>query len=217
MKTACQIAIVIVVTVTMSHHAPAGCSCNGGPSAGYAATMPVTPYHGLGSVAAYSRNSMFWAHNNGYMTAIHAPLPAQADGRRYPIQPFGGRPGLGSSLVPNVPGTLGETYTKTSHRIPEDKHPRLGMLAVRDNRVLAHLSVQKMSGFRMESGVWLFETDKPLVTWTENIVRIEAREEPEDVEPHTVRFVRLIPGRLVYLDFKRPAEEEEEAQQEPGQ
>ncbi|MCP4782171.1 MAG: hypothetical protein GY903_20800 [Fuerstiella sp.] len=209
MKTACQTAIAVVVTFAMSIPAPAGCNCNGGASAGYSAIMPVTPYYGLGSVAAYGRHSAFWAHHNGYAPAIHAPHPAQADGRRYPIHPFGGDPTVGASLIPHVPGTLGETYTRTSHRIPEDKHPRLAMLAIRDNHVLAHVSVQKMNGFRMESGVWLFETDKPLVSWTENIVRIEAREDAADVEPHAVRFVRLIPGRLVYLDFHRPPEEAE--------
>ncbi|MCP4173223.1 MAG: hypothetical protein GY758_20895, partial [Fuerstiella sp.] len=81
-------------------------------------------------------------------------------------------------------------------------HPRLGMLAVRDTGKVKYLSVERMSGFRMDSGVWMFETDHPLVTWTENIVRIEARKDVADVEPYAVSFVRLIPGRLVYLDFK---------------
>ncbi len=201
MKTVRQTAIAIAVMFALSIPALAGCNCDGGASAGYAA-MPVTPYHGLSSVAAYGHYSTLWAYGHGDTMPIHRPHPAQADGRRYPIHPSCGRADVGSSLVPLVPGTLGKTYTKTSHRIPEDKHPRLGMLAVRDNDKIAYLSVQKMSGFRMDSGVWLFETDRPLVSWTENIVRIEARREAADVEPYAVSFVRLIPGRLVYLDFK---------------
>ena len=202
MKILFQSAIVFAVVTAMSIPALAGCNCNGGASMGYAAAMPVTPYHGLGSVASYGQYSAFSAYGSGDWTAIHAPHPAQADGRRYPIHPWGSRADVGSSLVPLVPGTLGKTYTRTSHRIPEDKHPRIGMLAVRDSDNVKYLSVQKMSGFRMESGVWLFETDVPLVSWTENIVRVEARNEAADVEPHTVSFVRLIPGRLVYLDFQ---------------
>ena len=202
MKTVRQTAIAVVVILALSIPALAGCNCKGGASLGYAAAMPVTPYHGLGSVAAYGQYSTFGAYGYGYWSAIHAPHPLQADGRRYPIHLSGGCPDLGASLVPLVPGTLGKTYTRTSHRIPEDKHPRLGMLAVRETDDVAYLSVQKMSGFRMENGVWLFETDRPLFSWTENIVRVEARKEAADVEPHTVSFVRLIPGRLVYLDFQ---------------
>lgn len=99
------------------------------------------------------------------------------------------------------PGTIGETYTRTSHRIPVDKHPRTGMLAVRDNNAAKFMSVEKMGGFRMKNGVWLFESDRPLEPGVSQIVRIEARHTPNDVEPHATKFVRLIPGRIVYLDF----------------
>ncbi|MCP4505547.1 MAG: hypothetical protein GY826_04035 [Fuerstiella sp.] len=204
MKNVIQATIVVtmVVVFTMSIPALAGCHCGGG-AIGCASTMPLTPYHGLGSVAAYGQYSAYWAYSRPvHQMPIHGPHPAQADGRRYPIYPCCGAAAEESSLVPLVPGTLGKTYTKTSHRIPEDKHPRLGMLAVRDTGKVKYLSVERMSGFRMDSGVWMFETDHPLVTWTENIVRIEARKDVADVEPYAVSFVRLIPGRLVYLDFK---------------
>jgi hypothetical protein len=200
-QTATVVAIVIIFT--MSPPALAGCNCNGGAAVGSAAVMPVTPYQGLASVAAYGQHSAHWVYGYyAHTMPIHGPHPAQADGRRYPIYPLCARAAKETSLVPLVPGTLGKTYTKTSHRIPEDKHPRLGMLAVRDSGKVEYLSVQRMSGFRMDSGVWLFETDRPLVSWTEDIVRIEARKEAADVEPYAVSFVRLIPGRLVYLDFK---------------
>ena len=205
MKKVIQTAIVLatVVIFTISVRALAGCNCNGGASVGYSAAMPVTPYQGLGSVAAYCQYSAYWVYGYYRPTMpIHGPHPAQADGRRYPIHPLPGRAAEESSLFPLVPGTLGKSYTKTSHMIPESKHPRLGMLAVRDSGKVEYLSVQRMNGFRMESGVWVFETDRPLVSWTENIVRIEARRDADDTEPYAVSFVRLIPGRLVYLDFK---------------
>ncbi len=99
------------------------------------------------------------------------------------------------------PGTIGETYTRASHPIPEDEHPRAAMLAVRDHGIEQNIQVQRMGGYRMTNGVWLFETTRPLTYCSENIVRVEARQDPNDIQPHKVKFVRLIPGRIVYLDF----------------
>ncbi len=99
------------------------------------------------------------------------------------------------------PGTLGWTYRRKSHAIPSDKHPRTAMLAVRNSVGASILSAQNMGGFRMKSGVWLFETSRPLDFGASHIVRVEARSTLQEVEPSSVRFVRLIPGRLVYLDF----------------
>lgn len=99
------------------------------------------------------------------------------------------------------PGTLGETYSRTSHRIPEDKHPRTGMLAVRDKGSAKLMTVERMGGFRMKNGIWLFESSRPLDHGVSQIVRVEARNTAKDVEPYETRWVRLIPGRIVYLDF----------------
>jgi hypothetical protein len=111
------------------------------------------------------------------------------------------------ATVPPPPGTIGQTYTRVSHPIPEDEHPRTAMLAVRDNRQVEHLSVQRMGGFRMDNGVWLFETERPTIPGVENIVRVEARREANDIQPYKVMFVRLIPGRIVYLDWGPPQPE----------
>ena len=108
---------------------------------------------------------------------------------------FGGEIGI----VP--PGTLGQTYTRVSHPVPMDKHPRTGMLAVKDNGSIPYLSVGVMGGFKMKNGIWLFESTRPLDVGACQIVRIEARETPQDIEPYATRFVRLIPGRIVYLEF----------------
>lgn len=99
------------------------------------------------------------------------------------------------------PGTVGETYFRTSHRIPEDKHPRIGMLAVRDKGAAKLMTVERMGGFRMKNGIWLFESSRPLDPGVSQIVRVEARNTAKDVEPYETRWVRLIPGRIVYLDF----------------
>ena len=98
-------------------------------------------------------------------------------------------------------GTIGQTYTRVSHPVPMDKHPRTGMLAVKDNGSVPYLSVGVMGGIKMKNGIWLFESTRPLDVGACQIVRVEARETPQDIEPYATRFVRLIPGRIVYLEF----------------
>jgi len=99
------------------------------------------------------------------------------------------------------PGTLGQTYFRVSHPVPLDKHPRTAMLAVKDSGKVPYLTVGIMGGIKMKNGIWLFESTRPLDPGACQIVRVEARETPQDVEPYATRFVRLIPGRIVYLDF----------------
>lgn len=104
-------------------------------------------------------------------------------------------------LTPTPPGTVGQTYIRRSHPVPSDEHPRTGMLAVRENGTVPFLSVQNMGGIKMKSGIWLFESHRPLDPGACQIVRVEARYNEKDIEPYETRFVRLIPGRIVYLDF----------------
>ncbi len=75
------------------------------------------------------------------------------------------------------------------------------MLAVRDNGTIPFMSVTNMGGIKMKSGIWLFESKRPLDPGACQIVRVEARQTSADIEPYETRFVRLIPGRIVYLDF----------------
>lgn len=102
-------------------------------------------------------------------------------------------------IVPK--GTLGRTYTRVSHPVPLDKHPRTGMLAVKDDGSINYLTVGVMGGIKMKNGIWLFESTRPLDPGACQIVRVEARETSQDIEPYATRFVRLIPGRIVYLEF----------------
>lgn len=104
-------------------------------------------------------------------------------------------------------GTLGVTYLRHTHPVPDDKHPRLGMLAVRDKQRFRIVVVRGMSGLRLKNGVWLFESDRPLDPGASQIVCIEAKDHMMDVDAITKRHVRLIPGRIVYLDFSDPTED----------
>jgi len=116
-------------------------------------------------------------------------------------EPFGVGSHDGSQREFIPPGTLGQTYFRVSHPVPLDKHPRTGMLAVKDNGKVPYLTVGIMGGVKMKNGIWLFESTRPLDPGACQIIRVEARETPQDVEPYATRFVRLIPGRIVYLDF----------------
>jgi hypothetical protein len=107
----------------------------------------------------------------------------------------------GSDLDVAPRGTIGQTYTRVSHAIPIDKHPRTAMLAVKDNGTIPYLTVDVMGGIKMKNGIWLFESTRPLDPGANQIVRVEARQTPQDIEAYDVRFVRLIPGRIVYLEF----------------
>lgn len=98
-------------------------------------------------------------------------------------------------------GTLGFTYLRVSHPVPEEKHPRLGMLAIRTGDSEETIAIRGMSGIRLKSGVWLFESNRPLDPGVSHIVRVEAKEHPLDMDAVATRFVRLIPGRIVYLSF----------------
>lgn len=104
-------------------------------------------------------------------------------------------------------GTLGITYFRHTHPVPDDKHPRLGMLAVRDKQRFRVVVVRGMGGLRLKNGVWLFESDRPLDPGASHVVCIEAKDHIMDVGAITKRYVRLIPGRIVYLDFSDPSED----------
>lgn len=118
----------------------------------------------------------------------------------YSLQPTP-RAGFELPVTPLPKGTVGQTYVRKSHPVPDDEHPRTAMLAIRDNNTVKSMKVQTMGGIRMKSGIWLFESIRPLDPGACQIVRVEARNNPAEVEPYDTRFVRLIPGRIVYLDF----------------
>ena len=135
--------------------------------------------------------------------SIYGPM-AQSDKHGLMAQPDMHGPSMGHMgipLTPGPPGTVGQTYSRPSHPVPSDEHPRTAMIAVRDDGSIPFLSVQNMGGIKMKSGIWLFESKRPLDPGVCQIVRVEARQSSADIEPYATRFVRLIPGRIVYLDF----------------
>lgn len=140
--------------------------------------------------------------------AVPHPPVHQPPGQPVPLRPQPD-PAMSAANVaaPDQPvavqlrGTLGFTYLRVSHPVPEEKHPRLGMLAVRMGDAEEVLAIRGMSGIKLKSGIWLFESNRPLDPGVSHVVRVEAKEHPMDVDAVATRFVRLIPGRIVYLSY----------------
>lgn len=108
------------------------------------------------------------------------------------------------------PGTLGTTYRRRSWRIPANRHPRIAMLDVRAPAGAASVRVlttyeyreeDEIEGFQdpNEPRLWHFES-KPLIPGIPHVYEVVVDgERGEDA-----RFVRLIRGRRVALDFEEP-------------
>ena len=163
-----------------------GCDCRKMHAVG----MAIPSYGGF-ALVPQMMNPMMHDEGIGDADLDHSILEAPGEADSYD--------GREREIIP--PGTLGQTYTRVSTPIPLDKHPRTGMLAVKDNGTIPYLTVGVMGGVKMKNGIWLFESTRPLDPGACQIVRVEARETPQDVQPCATRFVRLIPGRIVYLDF----------------
>ena len=112
-------------------------------------------------------------------------------------------------MTPEVgppPGTLGQTYQRAMRPIPVDKHPRISILAIQAPGATSikvygtneFRSKDTIPGFqdRRNAAVWRFESE-PLVPGVSNIYRVEAKYGDSVQE----RYVRLVPGRVVTLEF----------------
>lgn len=129
---------------------------------------------------------------------------------------LGGSPWMGSGTAsynlpstPDVgppPGTLGQTYHRPMRPIPVDKHPRISIVDVRapgatSVKVYGTYEFRTKDGFtgfqdRKDPSVWRLESE-PLVPGQSHIYRVVAKYGDTAQE----RYIRLVPGRIVTLDF----------------
>lgn len=123
------------------------------------------------------------------------------------MMPSQARPPIAQHRLAPPPGTLGRTYYRATRMIPAYKHPRVGMLDVHIANA-ASVHVYHESPFREEDLVdgyqdyrddtlWRFES-KPLIPGIAQIYKVVAT---DDIGQRRIRYVRLIPGRVVDLDF----------------
>ncbi|MBX3443226.1 MAG: hypothetical protein KF774_12540 [Planctomyces sp.] len=112
-------------------------------------------------------------------------------------------------LVP-PPGTLGRTYLRPTRPVPAAKHPRAGLLDVHAPGA-SSVSVQWTNPFRLDDelegfvdardvSLWHFEAPQ-LIPGTPQIYRVEARYGTGEDCRIEERWVRLVMGRIVSLEF----------------
>lgn len=99
------------------------------------------------------------------------------------------------------PGTLGRTYQQRSRIFDDEKHPRMGAVDI-------HLPEDVDVSARGMKSVWTgkhwrLEAKDPLLPGVPHIYAIKAeRKSPKgEVISTDVRWIRLIPGRVVDLQF----------------
>lgn len=109
------------------------------------------------------------------------------------------------------PGTLGCTYQRVSTPVPEDEHPRTGMLEICNVPAGLTASIRGMEGYRGTDGVWYFKTNRPLLPCRPSVFTVTftpdgpcPRVGPGNCGPRVkrnYRVFRLIAGRIVYLRY----------------
>lgn len=135
------------------------------------------------------------------------------------MQGYGYRPQLRMPAVPATvkrppmeplappPGTLGRTYKQLSTPVPEEEHPRTGMLEICNVPAGYTATIRGMDGYLGKNGAWCFKTVRPLIPTVPYVYTIHfhgpnchaGRCGPKTACDY--RVVRLIPGRIVYLNY----------------
>jgi hypothetical protein len=98
------------------------------------------------------------------------------------------------------PGTLGLTYRQISRLVPENEHPRTGIIEICNVPAGMQVTIAGMEGYLGTNGVWYFRTVHPLLPCTPT-VRTAYTCSPFGVPQAGVnyRVFRLIPGRVVSM------------------
>jgi hypothetical protein len=97
------------------------------------------------------------------------------------------------------PGTLGRTYKIRSALIPDEDHPRKGVVVVRLPEE-ADISGRGLK-VKWTGEEWRLETAQPLVPGVPHIYAIRAKWDTPEGRVEQTRWVRLIMGRVVDLEF----------------
>ncbi len=98
------------------------------------------------------------------------------------------------------PGTLGQTYRRLSTLLPDDAHPRMAAVVV---YLPEHADVSARGLKVTWTGeVWRLETPTPLVPGMPHIYAVQAEWDAPEGRVNETRWVRLIMGREVDLEFR---------------
>jgi hypothetical protein len=129
----------------------------------------------------------------GSPTPLNAPMPHQDAAVDRP-------PAVNRFDVAPPPGTLGRTYQRRSRLIDDDKHPRWAAVEVRLPEEVDVSSRGLKASWTGE--VWRLEVESPLLPGVPHVYAIKAERDAGNGEKSVdVRWVRLISGRVVELEF----------------
>lgn len=165
--------------------ADAGCNCGAGSAGGMVGPAPPPHFHDDG------------VHGMPIVGMVPEMAgPMMATPYVTPPTPEVGPP----------PGTLGQTYQRPTRPIPVDKHPRVSIVDVKaDGATQVKIygtnefrTKDSIAGFqdRRNAAVWRFESE-PLVPGVPHIYRVDAHY-GDSIQQ---KYIRLVPGRIVTLDF----------------
>jgi hypothetical protein len=128
---------------------------------------------------------------NGILTNPATPNGILANSVMDRVNGWGERP---------PPGTLGRTYRRRSALVSDDVHPRTGVVLV----YLPEQADVSARGLKVTwtGDVWRLETDQALIPGVPHIYAVKAEWDTPEGPAIEVRWVRLIMGRVVDLDFE---------------
>lgn len=174
-----------------------------------------------GHAAAGNYVDPLWSQPQMHSPGMLQPIPEQygpvSPSLISPAVPHPVTPGMAPPsplTTPDVitppPGTLGKTYQLRSKPVPVDMHPRVALLDVyvpHAMQVFVHdmnpyRTQDRLDGFQdvEDPHMWHFETE-PLYPGLPRIYRVEARINGADGPVTEERYVRLIMGRVIELQF----------------
>ncbi|HUQ72173.1 MAG TPA: hypothetical protein VM165_21785 [Planctomycetaceae bacterium] len=179
----------------------AACPCSKG-NASVMAVSQVEVGNGLTPIPDYGPG--------GPLPPLPAPMTAPAPPAMMSPTPIA--PGMSSepigTAIPGTnrfgmappPGTLGKTYQRRTTLLPDEKHPRIGIV---DVHVPENVDVTARGLKSKWTGqVWQLESEAPLLPGVPHIYAIKAEKTlPNGEKQVDVRWVRLIMGRVVDLEF----------------
>jgi hypothetical protein len=181
---------ILLVVLLAAVPARAECNCRGGAPS----LAPVPMF--TGPTAAYTMPSAPQPYGPTFAPYAEPPVgPPSVDQAA-----CGGRCNIGRFDAPVPPGTLGRTYDLCSRPLPEDAHPRNAGLEIRSADV-TRIDVERMDGYLGEDGLWHFLSEKPWIPGRPAIVTVVIERVTDGTPIKDVRIVRLIPGRILSLEF----------------
>lgn len=187
-----------VGAMLLAASADAGCNCNKGGGA-----MVAAPVYGPQAMPQYQPSVATPMYGAPEPLTMPTADPYSAMIGTGPVYS-----GIMEGTIAPPPGTLGQTYQRSSRPVPADKHPRSGMLDVKAPGA-TDVAVYDVENFRSEDRVegfrnqddftmWHFEA-KPLIPGLPHIYRVVVRRgEGTNFEE---KYVRLIMGRVVSVEF----------------